>query len=183
MAPHTPGTGATVTGVSQGAPEAPASKERYVYGLLARLEQEENLLTKITATERSDSIGITVNLSTRVATVSLVLNCQTIAGPTGQITKSATHYLAGSTFTSGTGGSVTAPNLTQAVMQGIIDLKIIELITARNPGGNTYIRRCQFVVGSSGINNCTFNAELEFPVEVVQLPGGGSIIEGKNWLT
>jgi len=181
MALHTTGVGATVTGVSQGASEAPASKERYVYGLLARLEQEENLLTKIA--ERSDSIGITVNLSTRVATVSLILNCQTVAGPTGQITKTATHYLAGSTFTSGTGGSVTAPNLTQAVMQGILDLKTIELIPARNPGGNTYIRRCQFVVGNAGLNNCTFNAELEFPVEIVQLPGGGSVIEGKNWLT
>jgi len=181
MAAHTAGTGATVTGTSQASPAGPASKERYVYGLLAQLEQEENLLTKVTG--RSDSIGITVNLSTRVATVSLILNCQATAAATGQITKTATHYLTGSTFTSGSGGSVTAPNLSQAVMQGIVDLKTIELTSARNPGAATNVRRCQFVIGTSGLNNCTFSAELDFPVEVVQLPGGGSVIEGKNWLT
>jgi len=181
MAAHTAGTGATVTGISQAAPTGPASKERYVYGLLAKLEQEENLLAKVTG--RTDSIGITVNLSTRVATVSLILNCQAAVAATGQITETATHYLNGSTFTSGTGGSSTAANLSLAVLQGIVDLKTIELTPARNPGAATNVRRCQFVIGNSGVNNCTFSAELDFPVEVVQLPGGGSVIEGKNWLT
>jgi hypothetical protein len=178
MTAHTPGTGATITGVSQAG--GAASKERYVYGLLALLEKEENDLTKVTG--RTDSINISINLSTKVATVSLVLNCQmsTVAG--GQIAASATHYLTGSTFASGTGGSSSADNLTQAAMQGVTELKLLELDPAKNPDGATNIRRCQFVLAASGGTNATFSADIDFPVEVIQLPGGGSLIEGKDWL-
>ena len=180
MAVHTSGNGATVTGASQAAPSGPASKERYVYGLLAALEQEENNLVKIA--KRTDSVTITVNLSTKIATVSLLLNCQASAVATGQITQTATHYLTSSTFTSGTGGSSTAPNLSQAVMQGVTELKALELDIAKNPDGKSNVRRCQFILGNSGNTNCNFSADIDFPVEVVQLPGGGSVIEGKNWL-
>ncbi|MEG4323641.1 MULTISPECIES: hypothetical protein [unclassified Microcoleus] len=178
MAAHTSGIGATVTGVSQAG--GSASKERYVYGLLAQLEKEENDLSR--SAKRTDSVTITVNLSTKVATVSLLINCQAATVATGQVTQIATHYLTTSTFTSGTGGSSTAPNLTQAVMQGIVDLKALELDTAKNPDGKSNVRRCQFVLGNSGDTNCNFSADIDFPVEVVQLPGGGSVIEGKNWL-
>ncbi|MCC3410139.1 MAG: hypothetical protein JGK17_32340 [Microcoleus sp. PH2017_10_PVI_O_A] len=180
MAVHTAGAGATVTGVSQSAPTGPASKERYVYGLLAKLEQEENNLTKVAS--RTDSISISVNLSTKLATVSLVLNCQATNTSAGQVTQTATHYLTGSTFTSGTGGSSAAPNLTQAVMQGVVDLKLLELDTAKNPSNASNVRRCQFVLAASGGTNATFSADIDFPVEVLQLPGGGSVIEGKDWL-
>jgi hypothetical protein len=179
MAPHTPGSGATVTGVSQATPNGPASKERYVWGLLAKLEQEENDLVKVSG--RSDSVTISVNLSTKVATVSLVLNTTASAVASGQITQTATHYLTGSTFTSGTGGSSTAANLTQAVMQGVVDLKLLELDKEKNPENENNIRRCQFVLAASG-GTATFSADINFPVEVVQLPGGGSVIEGKDWL-
>ncbi|MCC3411064.1 MULTISPECIES: hypothetical protein [unclassified Microcoleus] len=180
MAVHTAGAGATVTGVSQSAPTGPASKERYVYGLLAKLEQEENNLTKIAG--RTDSVTISVNLSTKIATVSLVLNTQAAAAVTGQFTATATHYLTGSTFTSGTGGSSTAPNLSQAVMQGIVDLKLLELDPVKNPNNASNLRRCQLVLASSGGTNSTFSADIDFPVEILQLPGGGSVIEGKDWL-
>jgi hypothetical protein len=180
MAVHTAGVGATVTGVSQGSPTGPASKERYVYGLLAKLEQEENDLTKVAG--RTDSITISVNLSTKVATVSLVLNTQAAAAVTGQFAATATHYLTGSTFTSGTGGDSVAPNLTQAVMQGVVDLKLLELNPAKNSNNANNVRRCQFVLAASGGTNATFSADIDFPVEVLQLPGGGSVIEGKDWL-
>jgi hypothetical protein len=181
MTAHTPGTGATVTGVSQAG--GAASKERYVYGLLAALEKEENDLTRVVG--RTDSITITVNLSTKVATVSLVLNTQAAAAANGEVTQTATHYLTGSTFTSGTsgtGGSSTAANLTQAVVQGVTELKLLELDPAKNPDGASNVRRCQFVLAASGGTNSTFSADIDFPVEILQLPGGGSVIEGKNWL-
>jgi hypothetical protein len=177
MAAHTSGAGATVTGVSQSG--GAASKERYTYGLLALLEKEENDLARVTG--RTDSINITVNLSTKVATVSLLLNTQAaVAG--GQITQTATHYLTGSTFSSGTGGSSTAANLAQAVMQAVTELKMLELDPAKNPDGASKVRRCQFVLGNSGGTNTTFTADIDFPVEIVQLPGGASVVEGKNWL-
>lgn len=178
MAAHTAGGGATVTGVSQTG--GAASKERYTYGLLALLEKEENDLTRVTG--RTDSITITVNLSTKVATVALLLNTQAAATAGGQITQTATHYLTGSTFSSGTSGSSTAPNLAQAVMQAVIELKVLELDPAKNPEGASKVRRCQFILGNSGGTNTTFSADIDFPVEIVQLPGGGSVVEGKNWL-
>lgn len=178
MAPHTNGNGATVTGISQAGGEA--SKERYVYGLLALLEKEENELTRVT--NRTDSVTISINLSTKVATVSLILNTDAATLANGQISHSATHYLTGSTFTSGTGGSSTAPNLTQAVMQGVTELKLLEVDKDKNPDSASNVRRCQFVLAASGGTNATFSADIDFPVEVVQLPGGGSVIEGKNWL-
>jgi len=181
MASHTSGTGATVTGVSQAVPGGPASKERYVYGLLAKLEQEENDLIRVA--NRTDAVSMSVNLSTKVATVSLLINCQVAVAATGQVAATAAHYLTGSTFTSGAGGSSTAPNLAQAAMQGVTDLKLLELDLTKNPNNAAAnVRRCQIVMAASGGTNATFSADIDFPVEVVQLPGGGSVIEGKNWL-
>jgi len=60
MAPHTPGSGGSVSGVSYSDPQGPASKERWVYGILALLEQEENGLARVTG--RTDRIKITANL-------------------------------------------------------------------------------------------------------------------------
>jgi hypothetical protein len=37
-------------------------------------------------------------------------------------------------------------------------------------------------LGASGGSNSTFSALLEFPIEVISLPGGGSVIEGKVFL-
>ena len=47
MANHSAGVGATVSGVSHTAPDGPASKEKYVYGILAKLEGEDNSLTRL----------------------------------------------------------------------------------------------------------------------------------------
>jgi hypothetical protein len=76
--------------------------------------------------------------------------------------------LTGSTFTSGTGGSSSAPNLAQAAMEGVIALKMIELDPARklNPD-KTVITRCTHTMAASGGTNATFSRLLEFPIEVI----------------
>jgi len=68
-------------------------------------------------------------------------------------------------------------------MEGVIALKLIELDPARklNPD-KTVITRCTHTLGASGGSNTTFSALLEFPIEVISLPGGGSVIEGKVFL-
>jgi hypothetical protein len=38
-------------------------------------------------------------------------------------------------------------------------------------------------MAASGGTNATFSALLEFPIEVISLPGGGSVIEGKVFLS
>jgi uncharacterized membrane protein len=57
MAPYTSGSGGSVSGVSYSDPQGAASLERAVYGILARLEEEENNLQRIA--ERTDRITIT----------------------------------------------------------------------------------------------------------------------------
>lgn len=181
MALYNSGAGSSVSGVSHADPQGAASLERYVYGILARLEKEENSLTKVA--ERTDKISISINLSTEEADIDLLLNVVAAIGTGGIITYTATHYLAGSTFTSGTGGNSTAPNLAQAAMEGVLALKLIELDSARrvNPD-KTVITRCTHTLGASGGSNATFSASLKFPIEVISLPGGGSVIEGKAFL-
>jgi hypothetical protein len=181
MAIYTSGAGGSVSGVSHADPQGAASLERYVYGILARLEKEENSLTRLP--ERTDRISISINLSTETAAIDLLLNVVAAIGTGGIITYTATHYLLGSTFTSGTGGNSTAPNLAQAAMEGVLALKLIELDPARklNPD-KTAITRCTHTLGASGGSNATFSALLEFPIEVISLPGGGSVIEGKAFL-
>jgi hypothetical protein len=95
--------------------------ERYVYGVLARLEKEENSLARVP--ERTDRVSITANLSNETAAIDLLLNVVVAIGMDGIITYTATNYLLGSTFTSGTGGNSTAPNLAQAAMEGVLALK------------------------------------------------------------
>jgi len=181
MAPYTSGSGGSVSGVSYSAPQGPASLERYVYGILARLEEEENNLQRIS--ERTDRITITANLSTKSAAIDLLLNVVAANAAGGITTYTATHYLVGSTFTSGTGGDSSAPNLAQAAMEGVIALKLIELDPARKLNSDkTVITRCTHTLGASGGSNTTFSALLEFPIEVISLPGGGSVIEGKVFL-
>jgi len=181
MAPHVPGAGGSISGVSYSDPQGAASKERYVYGILALLEQEENNLTKIV--ERSDKITITANLSTKTAAIELILNVVAANAANGSTNYTATHYLIGSTFTSGTGGDSNAPNLAQAAMEGVVALKLIELDPARklNPE-KTVITRCTHTMAASGGSNATFSAQLEFPIEIISLPGGGNVIEGKVFL-
>lgn len=181
MALYTSGAGSSVSGVSHADPQGTASLERYVYGILARLEKEENSLTKVP--ERTDRISISINLSTEKADIDLLLNVVAAIGTGGIITYTATHYLLGSTFTSGTGGNSTAPNLAQAAMEGVLALKLMELDPARrlNPD-KTAITRCTHTLGASGGSNATFSALLEFLIEVISLPGGGSVIEGKAFL-
>ncbi|MEG4081787.1 hypothetical protein QUA10_27535 [Microcoleus sp. Pol8_D6] len=180
MADHISGSGASVSGTSHANPTGSASKERYVYGILALLEQEENNLTRVA--ERTDRITITVNLSTKTAAIDLLLNVTASNAVGGSTSYNATHYLTGSTFTSGTGGS-SAPNLAQAAMEAVIDLKLIELDKTRNPNNINAITRCTHILAASGGTNATFSALIEFPIEVISLPGGGSVIEGKVYLT
>jgi hypothetical protein len=181
MAPYTSGSGSSVSGVSYSAPQGGASLERFVYGILARLEEEENNLPRIS--ERTDRITISANFSTKLAAIDLLLNVVAANAAGGITTYTATHYLTGSTFTSGTGGDSSAPNLAQAAMEGVIAIKLIELNPARklNPE-KTVITRCTHTLGTSGGSNATFSALLEFPIEVITLPGGGSVIEGKVFL-
>ena len=181
MAPYNSGSGGSVSGVSHSEPQGSASLERYVYGILARLEEEENNLPRISG--RTDRITITANLSSKTAAIDLLLNVVAANAAGGIATYTATHYLTGSTFTSGTGGGSSAPNLAQAAMEGVVALKLIELDPARklNPG-ETVITRCTHTMAASGGTNATFSALLEFPIEVISLPGGGSVIEGKVFL-
>lgn len=181
MANHLAGIGATVSGVSHAAPEGPASKEKYVYGILANLEREENTLAKLP--NRTDRITITLNLSTNIANIDLLLNVVAANAVGGGTSYTASHYLIGSTFTAGTGGDSTAANLAQAAMEAVIALKVIELDKSRNPDNKTTITRCTHTLGASGGTNATFSALIEFPIEVISLPGGGSLIQGKEWLT
>lgn len=181
MSLHLPGANASVSGKSYSDPQGPASKERYVYGLLNLLEQEENNLARIA--ERTDKITITANLSTKTAAVDVVLNVVATNAANGSTSYTASHYLTGSTFTSGTGGDSTAANLCQAVMEGIVALKLLELDAARklNPT-RTVITRCTHTLAASGGSNASFSALLEFPIEIISLPGGGSVLEGKVFL-
>jgi hypothetical protein len=182
MASHTPGAGATVSGKSYLSPDGAAAKERYVYGILSALEQEENNLAKTTADKRTDKITIINNMSTKIASIELLLNVVANNGADGVINYTATHYLAQSAFTSGTGGSSTAPNIAQAAMEAVVSLKLLELDTSKNLNKMTVVTRCQHVVSNSGDTNATFSASLEFPIEIISLPGGGNVIEGKVYL-
>jgi hypothetical protein len=181
VANHTSGAGASVTGKSYANPTGEPSKELYTYGILSLLEEEENNLTKIS--DRTDRINITVNLSTKTAAIDLLLNATASNAPGGNTNYSVSHYLVGSTFTSGTGGS-SAPNLAQAAMEAVVALKLIELDPARKlVPEKTVITRCVHTMGASGGSNATFSALLEFPIEIISLPGGGSVIEGKVFLS
>jgi hypothetical protein len=181
MAPYIPGSSSSISGVSYSNPQGAASLERAVYGMLTLLEEEENNLQRVA--ERTDKISITANLSTKTASIDLLLNVVAANVAGGATTYTATHYLIGSTFTSGTGGDSSAPNLAQAAMEAVVALKLIELDKSRNPEKKTVITRCIYTLGASGGTNATFNAVLEFPIEIISLPGGGSVIEGKGWLT
>jgi hypothetical protein len=181
MAFHTSGSGSSVSGVSYSDPQGAASLERYVYGILALLEQEENNLPRIP--ERTDRITITANLSTKTAAIDLLLNVVPANAAGGATAYTATHYLTGSTFSIGTGGSSSAPNLAQAAMEAVIALKLIELDPTKNPDKKTAITRCTHTLAASGGTKATFSALLEFPIQIITLPGGGSVIEGKVYLS
>ena len=183
MALHTSGVGATVLGTSHANPSGAASKEKYVFGILAALENEENSLEKA-ATDRTDKITITADLSKKVANIELLLNpVASTATPSGNVVFAVSHYLTGSTFTAGTGGDSSPQNLAQAAMEAVVNLKMLELNKSRNPEGKTVITRCTYTLNASGATNTTFSALLEFPIEVIALPGGGNVIEGAGWLT
>ena len=94
MADYTSGSGGSVSGVSYTDPQGAASLERYVYGILARLEEEENNLTRVS--DRTDRITISANLSTKTAAIDLLLNVIAAIGVGGIITYTASHYLTGS---------------------------------------------------------------------------------------
>jgi len=182
MTAHTSGAGASVSGKSYAEPQGAATKERWVFGIMTLLEQEEYSLTRVS--ERTDRITINVNMSTQEASVDLLLNVTTANNAAdGSIIYTASHYLQGSTFTSGTGGSSNAPNLAQAAMEAVVALKLSELDKSRNPQGKTAITRCTHTLAASGGTNATFSALIEFPINIISLPGGGSVIEGKEWLT
>jgi len=182
MAFYNPGSGGSISGVSHSDPQGAASLERAVYGFLTSLEEEENNLQKVVG--RTDKITVTANLSTKTASIELFLNVVAANAAGGATTYTASHYLIGSTFASGTGGDSSAPNLAQAAMEGVVALKLAELDPARklNPD-KTVITRCTHTLAASGGSNATFSALLEFPIEVISLPGGGSVIEGKVFLT
>ena len=181
MALHTSGSGASVSGTSYANPQGEATKEKYTWGILALLEYEENNLARVV--ERTDRITISVDLSKRTASIDLLLNVVASTTTEGNVVFAATHYLVGSNFTSDTGGNSSPQNLAQAAMDAVVSLKMIELNKPRNPEGKTVITRCTYTLGASGATNTTFSALLEFPIDVIALPGGGNVIEGAGWLT
>lgn len=181
MALRISGSGASVNGTSYANPSGEASKERYTFGILASLEDEENRLERIT--DRTDRVTISVELSKRLANVDLLLNVVASTTTEGNIVFAASHYLIGSNFTSGAGGDSSPQNLAQAAMDAVVSLKMIELNKSRNPLGKTVITRCSYSLATSGATNATFTALLEFPIEIITLPGGGNVIEGAGWLT
>ena len=67
-------------------------------------------------------------------------------------------------------------------MEAVVSLRMVELSKARNPQGKTIVTRCTFTLAASGATNTTFSALLEFPIEVISLPGGGNVIQGGEWL-
>jgi hypothetical protein len=181
MAPYSSGAGDSISGASHSEPEGAETWERYVYRILVRLEQEENSLTRVP--QRTDKITITANYSEEKASINLLLNVVAAIGAGGIITYTASHYLTGSTFTSGTGGSSSASNLAQAAMEGVIALKLLELDPARRiDRDKTVVTRCTHTIDASGGTNATFSALLDFPISVIGLPGGASVIEGKVFL-
>ena len=182
MALHTSGSGASVSGTSYANPQGDATKERYTWGILALLEYEESSLVRV-AERKDDRITISVDLSKRVASIDLLLNVVASTTTEGNVVFAASHYLIGSNFTSGTDGNSSPQNLAQAAMDAVVSLKMIELNKSRNPLGKTVITRCMYTLGASGATNTTFSAALEFPIEVIALPGGGNVIEGAGWLT
>lgn len=180
MATHTPGNGASVTGVSFSDSSSPPSFERYVYGLLALLESEENTLIRLRP-NTLDLISISNNLSTKKATIQLLLNCDISYQPTGEINISTTHYLSGSTFASGTGGDFTAPNLPQAIISALVKLKSLEGDVSKNPQN---ISTTQITISQSpDPGKASFTAQITLPIDILQLPGGGSVIEGGTYLS
>jgi hypothetical protein len=182
MTLYNAGAGATVSGTSHSDPQGAASLERAVFGMLARLEEEENSLPRV-APNRTDKISISANLSQKTAAIDLLLNVVAANGAGGVTTYTASHYLTGSTFTVGTGGSSSAPNLAQAAMEGVVALKLLELDASKKlDPQKTVITRCTHTMAASGGTNATFSALLEFPIEIISLPGGGSVIEGKVFL-
>lgn len=181
MALHVGNSGASVNGTSYASPQGEATKERYTWGILALLEYEENNLPKVA--ERTDRIKISVDLSKKTASIDLLLEAVASTTTEGNVVFAASHYLVGSSFTAGTGGNSSPQNLAQAAMDAVVNLKMLELNKARNPEGKTVITRCTYTVAASGATNTTFSALLEFPIEVIALPGGGNVIEGAGWLT
>jgi hypothetical protein len=181
MALRISGSGASVSGTSYANPQGAASLEKYVFGILASLEDEENRLEKVA--ERTDRITISADLSKRIANIDLLLNVVASTTAEGNVAFTASHYLVGSNFTPGTSGDSSPQNLAQAAMDAVVSLKMVELNKARNPQGKTIVTRCTFTLAASGATNTTFSALLEFPIEVIALPGGGNVIEGKEWLT
>ena len=181
MALHLPGSNASISGKSYSDPQGQASKERWVFDILSSLEQEENNLPRIT--NRTDTIDININMSTLTATINVLLNV-VAAVAENKVGYTATHYLTGSTFTPGSGGDSSASNLAQAAQEAVIALKLIEMDGTRNLANPqlTVVKRCTHTLGSSGGTNASFTALLEFPIEVIALPGGGSVIQGKNYL-
>jgi hypothetical protein len=124
MALHTSGSGASVNGTSYANPSGEASKERYTFGILASLEDEENRLERIP--ERTDRVTISVELSRKLANIDLLLNVAPATTTEGNVIFAATtHYLVGSTFTPGTGGDSSPQNLAQAAMDAVVALKMI----------------------------------------------------------
>jgi hypothetical protein len=181
MALQTSGSGASVSGTSYANPQEGATKEKYTFGLLALLEHEENNLARVP--ERTDRIKISVDLSKQTASIDLLLDVVASTTTEGNVVFVASHYLVGSNFTSGTGGSSSPQNLAQAAMDAVTSLKMIELSKSRNPEGKTVVTRCTYTLSASGATNTTFSALLEFPIKVIALPGGGNVIEGAEWLT
>ena len=90
MATYTSGAGSSISGVSHSEPQGSSSLERYVYGVLARLEKEENSLARVL--ERTDRVSITANLSNETAAIDLLLNVVVAIGMDRIITYTATNY-------------------------------------------------------------------------------------------
>lgn len=169
------GSGATITGKSFLSPDGDESFERFLLGCCQYLENEENILTRDTARpSANDSISVSLNLSSLLATISIRFSVNL----DGQ-TLSCSHYLSGSTWQSGSGSTYTANNITDAVFKGCLMLKNSEFNPSKNPESKDSI---SYSLSPLGEGKLSFEANLRLLISTIPLPSGGVVIEAKNWL-
>lgn len=169
------GSGATINGKSFSSPDGDASFERFLLGCCQALENEENALTRENSRPATnDSISVSLNLSSLLATISIRFTTDL----SGQL-MSCSHYLMGSLWESGTGATYTAPNLVDAIFQGCLVLKNTEYNSTKNPESKDSI---SYSLSPSGEGKLGFEASLRIPIITIPLPSGGIVVEAKNWL-
>ena len=168
----TPGTGATI---------GAETLESLTMSLIEFGQDQE-----LTAARNPQSLNyITSNIDRdgMVLSSSLSFPCNITPNPDGTLLITSTDYLAGVTFTSGTGGTVEADNWVSALITATIMQRNREIDTQYvNNSGLTPI--VWAIEGSAtAISKAVFTANYNLPVEALLLPGGGTTYTAKVYLS